>query len=200
MKLRLKNWIIILLLFVVIGVIWITFFNRKRICEPKVDLTSQVETGDLVFSVGESVKSDIVRFFGDDPDCEYSHVGIIIKDADNKSYSIVHMSSDLGVIASQRIEDFVKTADSSRLGFHRFRKMIDKNRIAVIVDSLVVMNKQFDNAFNMKDDTDYYCTEFVYKVLRDAGSEIYNDIKFDRDLFPDVLASNNLMYKYAGIE
>lgn len=176
------------------------FLNRPKICEPEEDLTSQLRTGDLCFSVGESLKSDIVRMFDGSNDCQYSHVGIVIKKPGEEGYRIVHMSSDLGVIASQTVEDFVKTADSSQLGFHRFKKEVDAQRITEVVDSLIALEKLFDNNFKMDDDEQYYCTEFVYKVLRDAGSEIYNDIRFESHLYPDALASEALMTKIAEIK
>lgn len=194
-----KVYIIILSVIIFIGtILYVIYSNRHPLCIPQKDITSEIETGDLVFSVGESIKSDIVRWCGNNPDCEYSHVGIIVKSSDG--FKIVHMSSDLGYIASQALDDFIKTADSSQLGFYRFRKQINKRHIEDVVDSLLQLNKQFDDDFDIVDDEKYYCTEFIYKILRDIKSDIYNDIKYDYHILPDDMANSALVYKITEIK
>lgn len=176
---------------------FLLFFNRSNLCVPKNDLVSIVETGDLVFSIGESIKSDVVRFLGKDPDCKYSHIGIIVK-KDN-DYRIIHMSSDLGHIASQSLSEFIKTADSSGLGIYRIEKSIDKIRLTEIIDSLLIREKKFDDDFNLEDDEKYYCTEFIYKIFRDMKSEIYYDFKFENHIYPDDIINSISMIKIAEI-
>lgn len=193
-----KRNIILCLSISIVGILlFLLFFNRSNLCTPKDDLTSIVETGDLVFSIGESIKSDIVRFLGKDSDCKYSHIGIIIK-KDN-DYRIVHMSSDLGYIASQSLNDFIKTADSSGLGIYRIETPIDKIRLTEIVDSLLMREKKFDDDFNLEDDEKYYCTEFIYKIFRDMKSEVYYDFKFENHIYPDDIINSLSMKKIAEI-
>lgn len=196
-----KKILIGLIVICVITVLYFVYrnvFNSSKLCTPNDSVVSIIETGDLVFSVGESTKSDVVRIFSHN-ECDYSHVGIVIK-LDDDNFRIVHMSSDLGYIASQSLGDFIKTADSSELGFYRFKKQVDKTKIETAVDSLVKLNKEFDDDFNLIEDEKYYCTEFIYKLLRDIKSDIYYDIKCDRHLLPDDLISSEILYKVTDIK
>ena len=94
MRITKRRWLILTILVLTSVIVVMAYlFNRKRLCVPSQDLTEIVETGDLVFSAGESIRSDIVRFMNADSECEYSHIGLVIKG--ESEYKIVHMSSEL---------------------------------------------------------------------------------------------------------
>lgn len=198
MRITKRRWLILTILVLTSVIVVMAYlFNRKRLCVPSQDLTEIVETGDLVFSAGESIRSDIVRFMNADSECEYSHIGLVIKG--ESDYKIVHMSSDLGYIVSQSIDDFIETSDSYRLGIYRIERAIDKDQMKEIVKSLLQDNKKFDDAFDINDDSEYYCTEFIYKVFRDLGSEVYHDFKFKEYILPNDIINSVSMHKIVEI-
>lgn len=163
-----------------------------------VDLKS-IQPGDLVFSVGKSLKSDMVRMLDSNSDITYSHVGLVLG-CNNGTIYIVHMSIDKGYIVCETIQDFIQTSNSVELGFYRLRAPPDKGRLYHIIDSLVEMKKKFDRTFDLSNDEEYYCSEMVYKVLKKVNPNIYKGIQYHRYLYPADLINDSMVIEIKKVK
>lgn len=161
------------------------------------ELSSNVRTGDLIFSKGHSFKSDIVRM-GGKRKSDISHVGFIQVKED--SVYVVHMSIDDDKIMSEPLETFIVRNKVRGYSLRRLMPNIDIDRLDGVLDSLLRSRIAFDNHYNMVDDTEYYCTELICKTLYKIGLTEMADMEFDKILFPtDLMTHKDLEEIYSNI-
>lgn len=141
---------------------------RKRLYEPPPTLCSTIRTGDLLFSEGRSLKSDLVRIASARYRSEFSHVGFL-RPRDGE-VRVVHMSIDDGYIVEEPLADFIRRNRVPDIGIRRLRDAPDSGRLCRVLDSLLSMRKPFDYDFSLEDEQAYYCTELIVKALEAAGS------------------------------
>ena len=147
---------------------------------------SRVQTGDIILSAGNSFKSFIVKStgMGTGRTPDYSHIGIFHREDD--SIHIVHMSVDSGVIKRESLDEYIATNEVIHYDIYRMRTPIANTAVlASVIDSIVNMRKPFDHRYDMESEDSYYCTEFIYKSLEQAGIKDIELIKYERHLYPN---------------
>lgn len=175
------------LLSVAVGVFFSVYNNKYSNYEPPDTVLQQMRTNDIVFTVGHSWKSDIVRTSSTDNPYHYSHVGIVTIEEDNNIY-VTHMSIDSGYIIRQPIDIFCRTNKVDDIGIYRIKESFDSIAFQNGIDSILKIRKKFDYSFSFEDDSEYYCTEFVLKTMYLAGVNRYQE-SWEGIIQPSKLAS-----------
>ncbi len=148
-------------------------------------LKESIVDGDVIFTEGYSFKSSIVRL-GQKGDSRISHTGFL--HVLNGKVYVTHMSIDDDVIMSEPIDAFIQRSSVVSYQIRRWTHPINKERFNKIIDSLLTLKIRFDNEYNMQDDTEYYCTELVCKVLMLSGNKEMDFAESDDGiLYPHML-------------
>ena len=131
---------------------------------------SLLKSGDIIFREGRGIISNVFRRLSlKDP--RYSHAGIIhIEKGDIYVYHMLGGEEGKNnIMRKERIESFCNANQSNAFGIYR------TDQIAKNIDSLTTdyFEKQvvFDDKFNLETDDEMYCTELVYKVLREVSGK-----------------------------
>lgn len=144
---------------------WATITNHEK---------ALLMSGDIVFTDGNSVKSDAVRMAsGAKDDLDYSHCGIIIIESDN--VYVVHMSINKGMIVKELIDNFWSTNRVNDYAICRVEGFVSTQKIEEELNKLLHNKVLFDNGYNAMDSDELYCTELV--------CYIYNNVS-DVNLYP----------------
>lgn len=138
---------------------------------PEPDLQSlypQLQTGDIVLRNGKDELSRLFRNLNA-TDRSFSHCGILLAMPEGpKVVHIIESGSD--TVTDLQIEDFSKfVSPKKNESFLVIRYAIHPGRLErlpFMLDSLRKVPVHFDIRFNLSSDTELYCTEMVYKVLR----------------------------------
>lgn len=157
-------------------------FHEPYVAPVSPVLIEKVRTGDIIFTEGHSLKSDIVRL-GGGRDTEISHTGFIQTRGDG--LYVTHMSIDDDRIMSERIETFMER--NVVQSYVIMRMDADKGKLGGILDSLVAAEVPFDNSYDIYDPSEYYCTELVCRVLESAGYDVGDVRMVNGVLYPSDL-------------
>lgn len=129
---------------------------------------------------GTNSKRDVIADNFDVNKSDLTHVGIgfII----NKKFQLYHIQPGENIILNsirlENLNDFINISDIYL--FEIWEVFSDKSELKNLNDSIQQMiNKkiQFDNNFNLKDEENYYCSEFVAKALNQSVSFLYKNSK-----------------------
>lgn len=150
--------------------------------------TTGWQTGDIFFSAGNSWKSLAVRLFGDKSEEGSTHCGIVMMR--DGVPMLVHMSTETGEIRAEYIEDYARVNDVSAVTVRRLRQLPDTVVLRRYVDYLFRRKKRFDNNFNARDTTEYYCTEFVIHAMDHAGNSSFMPLLTDDYIYPEQLETS----------
>lgn len=144
-----------------------------------------VHTGDLLFSEGHSLKSDLVRIAAVKYRSNYSHVGFLRRTGDR--VHVVHISVDDGRILEETLAEFIRRNRILNIGVYRIENGTDTVRLCQFLDSMLNMGKPFDYGFDMDEEETYYCTELICKALKRTGTDVFDAISCDKILYPPML-------------
>lgn len=163
---------------------------RQHLYDASLLQAAPVHTGDLLFSEGHSLKSDLVRIAAAKYRSNYSHVGFLRRTGDR--VHVVHMSIDDGCILDETPAEFIRRNRVLNIGVYRIENGTDTVRLCRVLDSLLAIRKPFDYGFDMNEDETYYCTELIYKVLNKTGTDIFDGMTYDKILYPPTLLEGPL--------
>ncbi|MCK9611473.1 MAG: YiiX/YebB-like N1pC/P60 family cysteine hydrolase [Bacteroidales bacterium] len=137
---------------------------------------NKIHDGDLILRHGYGLVSDlIVEQLGEKYDI--SHCAIVCKDDTN--YSIIHSVSstlsDVDGVQSQDLKSFIKDSHYNSVIVIRYKPQINKPLSAISKRAKDYLAKKipFDNAFNIDDSSEFYCTELPWKIIL---NEFHDDI------------------------
>lgn len=162
------------------------FFYIESKRQPyEIPSTKGWQTGDVFFSVGNSWKSEFVRFAGGNSK-DVSHCGIVLM-AGSKAM-LIHMSTEQGHIVCESPEDYGRINDASRIIIRRPRTIPDTSMLKIRLNSLLAERKPFDFKFDVQDDSKYYCSELIVKqVFQDSSREyktlIRKEFVYPQDIY-----------------
>lgn len=142
-----------------------------------VDLPIQdFRPGDIVFRRGESVASRMVLI--NDPDGEYSHVGVIIQG--DSSLMVVHALP--GTVPTQDGEDLIRLetlheffAPENAIYGKVMRLPLDSTQQAELTRralTKVATHTEFDHDYDVADTTKLYCTELLQLLYHHIGIDL----------------------------
>jgi len=129
------------------------------------------QTGDLVFRRGRGWLSDVISSFSKHKP-EYSHVGLIHREGE--TVYVYHIlggeNSGPNDVRKDLLSDFVSRKTCSSYGLYRYPMREQSIRkLDSLSGVLFQTGKKFDTQFDLSDDSKYYCTEMIYRLL----SEVY---------------------------
>ena len=154
------------------------FFYRYKLSKEEL---GKIQDGDIILRHGYGFVSDmIVEKLGEKYDL--SHCAIICKEDTN--YKIIHSVSsslsDIDGVQSQDLKNFVNESQYNSIIVVRYKPPINKPLSAISRKARYYLSKQipFDNAFNINDSSEFYCTELLWKVIL---NEYHDDFMLDEN-------------------
>jgi len=159
--------------------------------------TVQLQTGDIIFRLGESRESRAVTTF--DKKGDYSHVGMVM--------NVKGRCMVLHAVPNERVSEQEK--DSVKLEpvgvFFRsdravkgavFRYPLSPEDTSLLLQKglrIYGRHPLFDGQFDCEDTTDFYCSELVYYLYHDALNIDLTEGKRHRlPLFPDLIFCSDI--------
>ncbi|MBU0488149.1 MAG: hypothetical protein KKD31_09390 [Bacteroidetes bacterium] len=164
------------------------FFNTYHLSDDEI---AQIHDGDILLRHGFGFVSDIiVKTLGDEFDV--SHCAFVRKEG--KGFKVIHSVSrslsDVDGVQQQKLKDFVRESHPNSLILIRFQTEDStlagrmSNRAQYYLDQRI----PFDNSFDIDENTSFYCTELLWKVILDEtgvdilkakNNERKDHLKFD---------------------
>lgn len=130
-----------------------------------------VQPGDLILRCGRGFISNAMRNFSLH-EKKYSHAGIAV--IENGKVHVCHM---LGDEVANSLTDFIKEplevfcSEKENSAFAIFRYNLDAGEKTVFIsaiEKLSVKKIPFDALFDLNSDEKLYCTELIYKCIKEA--------------------------------
>ena len=137
----------------------------------------QIREGDLAFRCGRGVFSRAVTTAEEDG--VYSHVGVVVKD-DGKwmvAHSVPGEREFKGDFDRVKIEDLdvFYSQDRAFRGCLVHTGLTDSAMVSTLCSRAVRMARdsvRFDNNYDLGDASELYCTEFVWRLYKDCGTDL----------------------------
>jgi uncharacterized protein YycO len=143
-------------------------------------LLNQVDlkNGDLIFRKGRSIQSRIVLMADKNP--EYSHIGIIYyyKDKPFVIHSVPKEDGDVDeFIKMESVDDFLDEEKAAKFAVYRLINYPDytTETASKFAYNCYLKKFSFDNKYDLKSDTELYCTELIWKAYKQAGTDLVNN-------------------------
>lgn len=134
---------------------------------------SLVQTGDLIVRTGTSFFSNELRKFSR-RDPTYSHCGWVVRDSSDRLWVYHAIGGTDNPDNSLRKDPIAKFCDAKDIRqFALFRYTIpdqDKWKATQLADSLYQVRTPFDLSFDLQDDSELYCAEFIWKILKETAN------------------------------
>ncbi len=135
---------------------------------------AKIKDGDIILRYGFGLVSDIIVEQLKE-EFDVSHCAILCKDDTNITviHSVSSTLSDIDGVQSQDLKSFVHESHKNSIIIVRYKPKIDKDNSYISKRAKDYLNKQigFDNAFNINDSSQFYCSELLWKVILNE----YND-------------------------
>lgn len=136
-----------------------------------------LEDGDIILRRGEGFVSSVISNLNE-ADYQISHCAILVQ-KDSANWFVVHtVSSELSNVdgvQSEKLDRFTAESVDSTIVVLRYKADKEiRNQIAYRARYYLDQKIPFDNAFNLADTTEFYCTELIYKVFLDVlGYDVF---------------------------
>jgi hypothetical protein len=137
---------------------------------------SEIQDGDIILRHGYGLVSDlIVEQLKEKYDL--SHCAIVVKTDTGLAvvHSVSSSVSNVDGVQSQDLKSFIEESHYNSVVVIRYKSRINKPNSAISRKAKYYLAKQipFDNAFDINDSTQFYCTELLWKViLNEYGDDI----------------------------
>ena len=145
--------------------------------ENRVFPLEEMAEGDLAFRCGRGVFSRAVT--AAEEEGFYSHVGIVVRD--DEKWKVVHAvpgeresKTDFDRVKIEDLDVFYSRERAQR-GCLVHTGLTDSVLVARLCRSAVEMARdsvRFDNDYNLEDASELYCTEFVWRLYQDCGTDL----------------------------
>jgi len=144
----------------------------------------QIEDGDIILRHGYGFVSDMI---GEklSEEISLSHCAILEKHDStiNVIHSVSQSLSDFDGVQSQDLKRFINDSKKNSVIVVRYKGIGSENRSLISKRARYYLEKRipFDNNFDIKDSTEFFCTELLWKVFKDSyGIDIYEG-KYGKD-------------------
>ncbi len=129
---------------------------------------SQFQSGDIIFRHGRGAVSVIFRNMSM-CDKSYSHAGIIHKEGDKTFvYHVIGGERNTSTMRKDKLSDFCGKKEAFSFGV--FRSDLDPLKIDSLAGCYFSQHLKFDDKFDLATDDKMYCTELVYKIIREVSA------------------------------
>lgn len=174
-----KIFLFITGLFLMLGLSFLFFSERNSTKQQQkntytltLEEKSLLQQGDIIFRRGFGVISDaIIKYIP----CDYSisHCGIIVKDSQDNIMVIHTVSNTLAAVDGMQqdnLDKFVKESHKNSIIVARYRYENDSlaDKIACQAKEYLARKIPFDHRFDCNDSTEFFCTELIYRVLKNT--------------------------------
>ncbi|MDD3876817.1 MAG: YiiX/YebB-like N1pC/P60 family cysteine hydrolase [Bacteroidales bacterium] len=168
---------------------------------------AMLQDGDIILRHGYGFVSDmIVETLKDNYDV--SHCAIFVKDdsTNNVIHAVSQSLSEYDGVQIQSLRRFINDSKKNSVIVLRYKTKPNESHSAISERARYYLDKKipFDSGFDIKDSTEFFCTELIWKVFLDAynvdiyegkydrtGSEFLKfDIFFNPELFEVVFSHN----------
>lgn len=135
-----------------------------------------LEPGDIILRRGHGLVSDLIAALLTE-EYDVSHCGII---AENKGelwviHAVSSNVSEADGMQAHRLQDFVGQSKPGSVIVSRLRTKADRGGIAQHAMELLRRRVPFDHAFDLEDTSTIYCSELVWRILRDDyGVDVFD--------------------------
>lgn len=179
-----RFFIVILIIILLVGSFFIIYDYRSEQKQyvSRYSLTNNeinlIHDGDIILRHGFGIVSNaIVNTFN--PDLKVSHCAIICKYKNDfyVVHSISSSLSDIDGIQFQDLKSFIRESKKNSVRIIRYKPRIDKPLSCISSRAYYYLKQQipFDHGFDLKDSSEFYCTELLWKIILD---------EFQEDIFP----------------
>ncbi|NVN95328.1 MAG: hypothetical protein HXX18_08610 [Bacteroidetes bacterium] len=163
------------------------FFSTYSLSNEEIN---KLKNGDIILRHGYGMASDIiVKSLNEEYDI--SHCAIIVKDSNqiNVIHSVSQSLSDFDGVQIQTLKRFISDCKKNSIIVVRYKSPThtDNNAIAERASYYLSKKIPFDNDFNIKDSSKIYCTELIWRCIKDA---------YKIDIFKNQLNDENLKNHY----
>ena len=139
---------------------------------------AQLKEGDIILRHGFGIISDMIVKISNDS-FPVSHCGILCRNS-NQTWVVIHtVSNSLSAIDGIRAEtlpSFIKNSKKKSIIIVRYKNANDSLNHNLTTHAYYYLNKHipFDDRFDTKDTTEFYCTEFIRQLFLDVyKTDIY---------------------------
>jgi uncharacterized protein YycO len=132
------------------------------------DELAKLHSGDIILRHGYGFVSDmIVTQLKENYDL--SHCAIVCRDKDSLYviHSVSSSLSNVDGVQSQEINSFIRESQYNSVVVVRYKTTSEKDQSCICEKAQDYLKKgiPFDNAFNINDSTEFYCTELLWKAI-----------------------------------
>ncbi len=129
-----------------------------------------LKVGDIIFHKSQSQQAKAIT---EASGSEWTHVGILVASA-GKWY----VAEAIGPVKATPLQDFINRGKNKEYKIYRFKHFNPKTMELALHNAIKRQNKPYDIYFEMSD-TRTYCSELVYKAMREVtGQEVGTMQKF----------------------
>lgn len=132
-----------------------------------------LQEGDIIFRRGFGVISDaIVKYIPSK--YPVSHCGMIVKDSLGRWVVIHTVSNTLAAVDGMQqdnLDKFVRESHEHSVVVMRYKYESDSTakKMASLAKNYLAQQIPFDHHFNCTDSTAFFCTELIYRILKNAA-------------------------------
>ena len=152
-------------------------FSCSSAPDQRVFPLDEIREGDLAFRCGRGVFSRAVTTAEEDG--IYSHVGVVVMDEGKwrVAHAVPGEREFKGDFDRVKLEDLAVfySPDRAFRGCLVHTGLVDNTMVETLCRNAVQMARdsvRFDNHYNLEDATELYCTEFVWRLYMDCGTDL----------------------------
>lgn len=145
----------------------------------------KIQNGDIILRHGFGMASDIiVKTLNEKYDI--SHCAILCKDSDNISviHSVSQSLSDFDGVQTQSLSRFISDCKTNTVIVVRYKNPQHSNNNIIAERAKYYLSKKipFDNDFDIRDSSRFYCNELIWRAIKDGYNvDIFKDQLKDSD-------------------
>lgn len=149
-----------------------------------VTADQKMKVGDIIFHKSQSKQSKAIN---EASESEWTHVGIIVSKNDEW-----YVAEAIGPVVSTKLQDFINRGKDKEYKIYRFKHFNAETMEANLIKAIKKQNKKYDIYFEFSDENTY-CSELVYKAMREVtGHELgkvqqFKDLKLDGPYVKDMI-------------
>jgi len=175
--------IIFSILIILIFVFILTPRGKPIVLIEKETFYELLNDGDIICRLGDRLWSQIFKDFSEE-DNRFSHLGIIR--INNGQITVIHAEGTTkpgkDYVKEESLDDFLKVARA--IGIYRISNF---NGSYISNTAMEYINVPFDWKFDMNDETEIYCTELLYIILKQLIPAIELNTTFIKELGREVI-------------
>lgn len=135
-----------------------------------------LEPGDIILRRGSGIVSDFIANLLQEP-YDVSHCGIVVEH--DSALWVVHSVSsslsDFDGMQAHRLQAFVGQSKPQSVVVSRLRTPLDRQPIAERAKGYLKRQVPFDHHFDLADSSTIYCSELIWRIIRDEyGVDVFD--------------------------